>query len=148
METSCNIQTYFWREREKRERGRQDKIMKLICPQITWHGGDSGKNAPILSLDFHPTDRQLLVTAGSDAEARVSRTFDNGVESTDNMIKTKVWVVDGELPRYLFTLSGHESPINCVRWSPDGNSVAAGADGGSIIFWSLPPRYAKNRRAS
>jgi hypothetical protein len=48
-----------------------EHTMKLQCPQVTWHGGENGKNAPILSLDFHPFDRHLLVTSGSDAEARV-----------------------------------------------------------------------------
>jgi len=48
---------------------------KYQCPQVTWHGGDNGKNAPILSLDFHPMDRHLLVTGGADAEARVSAAY-------------------------------------------------------------------------
>jgi hypothetical protein len=46
--------------------------MRLLIPQITWHGGEYGKNAPILSLDFHPRDPRLVVTAGSDSEARVT----------------------------------------------------------------------------
>lgn len=97
--------------------------MKLHCPQVTWHGGENGKNAPILSLDFHPFDRHLIVTSGSDAEARI-------------------WLIesDSDVPRFLFSLTGHESSINCVRWSPDGNAVASGSDGGTIIWWTLPER--------
>lgn len=52
-----------------------------------------------------------------------------------------MWLVDSEgdaTPRFLYTLSGHESSVNCVRWSPDGSAVAAGADGGAIIWWALP----------
>jgi chromatin assembly factor 1 subunit B len=101
-------------------------MVRFSTPQITWHGGEGGKNAPVLSLDFHPSDRHLIVSGGADAEARV-------------------WLVDGEsadhTPRYLYTLTGHELSINCVRWSPDGNSVAAGADGGMLISWTLPARY-------
>eukprot|EP00613_Pedinella_sp_CCMP2098_P077375 CAMPEP_0171935670 /NCGR_PEP_ID=MMETSP0993-20121228/33142_1 /TAXON_ID=483369 /ORGANISM="non described non described, Strain CCMP2098" /LENGTH=301 /DNA_ID=CAMNT_0012576655 /DNA_START=19 /DNA_END=921 /DNA_ORIENTATION=- len=96
--------------------------MRLLCPEITWHGGEHGKNSPILSLDYHPRDPHLVVTAGSDSEVRM-------------------WHMDGESPpRFLFTLTGHESSINCVRWAPDGKSVASGADGGSIIWWALPPK--------
>ena len=56
--------------------------------------------------------------------------------------EARVWVVDGdaEAPRFLFALTGHESSINCVRWSPDGSAVATAADGGSIIWWTFPPR--------
>ena len=40
--------------------------------QITYHGGDNGKNMPIFSVDMHPdTDPLLLATAGTDAETRV-----------------------------------------------------------------------------
>lgn len=46
--------------------------MRLQCPQVTWHGGEQGKNAPILSIDFHPTDRHLVATGGADGEARVN----------------------------------------------------------------------------
>jgi len=53
----------------------------------------------------------------------------------------KLWVFDSEgdaSPRFLNALPGHESSVNCVRWSPNGSAVAAGADGGAIIWWALP----------
>ena len=52
-----------------------------------------------------------------------------------------MWLIDGdkdEAPRFLYSLNGHESSVNCVRWSPDGSAVASAADGGAIIWWSLP----------
>lgn len=96
-------------------------MVRYQTPEITWHGGEGGKNAPVLSLDYHPTDRHVLVSGGADAEARV-------------------WLVDGEStdkPRFLFALTDNEAPINCVRWSPDGNSLASGADGGTLMVWNL-----------
>lgn len=61
--------------------------MRFACPQITWHGGENGKNAPVLSLDFHPTDRQLFVTAGSDAEARVKLFITSSKNKTSHLTK-------------------------------------------------------------
>jgi WD40 repeat protein len=56
---------------QKLSRCFENKTMRLQCPQVTWHGGEQGKNAPILSIDFHPTDRHLIATGGADGEARV-----------------------------------------------------------------------------
>jgi hypothetical protein len=44
--------------------------MKITTPQITWHGGEAGKNDPVLSADVHPCG--VLATGGADAEVRVS----------------------------------------------------------------------------
>lgn len=45
--------------------------MKGITLEIAWHPADilSGKNAPILSIDFHESG--VFVTAGSDSELKV-----------------------------------------------------------------------------
>lgn len=43
--------------------------MKITTPQITWHGGEAGKNDPVLSADVHPCG--VLATGGADAEVRV-----------------------------------------------------------------------------
>lgn len=43
--------------------------MKITTPQIVWHGGENGKNDPVLSADVHPCG--VLATGGADAEVRV-----------------------------------------------------------------------------
>jgi WD40 repeat protein len=32
--------------------------------------------------------------------------------------------------------SGHEKPVNCLKFSPDGKYFASGSDDYSIIIWS------------
>lgn len=45
--------------------------MRGVTLEIAWHPADilSGKNAPILSIDFHESG--VFVTAGSDSELKV-----------------------------------------------------------------------------
>ena len=45
--------------------------MLVATPQITWHGGENGKNDPLLSADVH-LSCGVLVTGGADADVRVS----------------------------------------------------------------------------
>lgn len=53
------------------EKGR----MFVETPQIRWHAeAANGKNAPILSLDAHPT-LPIIATAGADSEVKVSPTL-------------------------------------------------------------------------
>jgi hypothetical protein len=43
--------------------------MQVCTPQITWHGGENGKNDPVMTADIHPCG--VLVTGGADADVRV-----------------------------------------------------------------------------
>lgn len=45
-------------------------LVQVTTPQITWHGGENGKNDPVLSADVHPCG--VLATGGADADIRVS----------------------------------------------------------------------------
>lgn len=46
-----------------------DAMLQVTTPQITWHGGENGKNDPVLSADVHPCG--VLATSGADADIRV-----------------------------------------------------------------------------
>ena len=39
---------------------------------------------------------------------------------------------------HLMTLTKHEGGVNCLRFSPDGLSLATAGDRGSVIVWSVP----------
>lgn len=127
--------------------------MLVDTPQITWHGGEAGKNAPILSIDAHPLctarapqDLQsgkqaekggssfVLATAGTDAEVRL------WVVSQPLEEEEKKWEeagVSGRLQSFVGSLGGHERGVNVVRFSPDGLRLASGSDGGTVVIWSV-----------
>lgn len=87
--------------------------------QINWHD-----TKPVLTLDFHPFSG-ILATGGAD--------FD-----------IKLWLInsgEGEkkVPSvsYHNSLSYHGSAVNALRFSPSGEELASGADGGELILWKL-----------
>ncbi|KGN48363.1 chromatin assembly factor 1 subunit FAS2 [Cucumis sativus] len=93
--------------------------MKGGTLQISWHD-----SKPVLTLDFHPISG-LLATGGAD--------FD-----------IKLWLLNsGEEQKkvpgatYQTSLSYHGSAVNSLRFSPSGEQLASGADGGELIIWKL-----------
>ncbi|XP_021802968.1 chromatin assembly factor 1 subunit FAS2 homolog [Prunus avium] len=93
--------------------------MKGGTVQINWHD-----TKPVLTLDFHPTSG-TLATGGAD--------FD-----------IKLWLINSsetqkKLPAasYQNSLSYHSSAVNVLRFSPSGEQLASGADGGELIVWKL-----------
>ncbi|XP_071715256.1 chromatin assembly factor 1 subunit FAS2-like [Rutidosis leptorrhynchoides] len=93
--------------------------MKGGTLQINWHD-----TKPVLTLDFHPLSG-ILATAGADYDI-------------------KLWVIAAEegekkvpTATYQSSLSYHGSAINAIRFSPSGELLASGADGGELIIWKL-----------
>ncbi|XP_008798986.1 chromatin assembly factor 1 subunit FAS2 homolog isoform X1 [Phoenix dactylifera] len=87
--------------------------------QINWHD-----TQPVLTLDFH-TPTRLLATGGADHDI-------------------KLWVITSDegqkkLPivSYQNSLSYHSSAVNVLRFSPSGEHLASGADGGELVIWKL-----------
>ncbi|KAM0901574.1 hypothetical protein ACQ4PT_019898 [Festuca glaucescens] len=87
--------------------------------QINWHDLQ-----PVLTLDFHPVSRRLA-TGGGDHDIKIW-----AIASDDS---------DKKLPTasYLSSLSSHSSAVNVLRFSPSGENLASGSDGGGIILWKL-----------
>ena len=98
--------------------------MRIFTPQITWHGGENGRNDPVLSVDFHPFCN-VVATGGTDGEVRLWR-LERG---------------EGDAPRPVFmvALSIHERGVNCVRFSPGGTFLASGSDDGNACLWHIKP---------
>ncbi|PKI60166.1 hypothetical protein CRG98_019436 [Punica granatum] len=92
--------------------------MKGGTVQINWH-----ETKPVLTLDFHPTTG-LLATGGAD--------FD-----------IKLWLMVCEAEKkvpaasYQSSLSYHSSAVNALRFSPSGEQLASGADGGELLIWKF-----------
>ncbi|KAK3211690.1 hypothetical protein Dsin_016396 [Dipteronia sinensis] len=93
--------------------------MKGGTVQINWHD-----MKPVLTLDFHPVSG-LLATGGADYDI-------------------KLWLISsGEAQKniptatYQNSLSYHGSAVNILRFSPSGEQLASGADGGELLLWKL-----------
>lgn len=123
--------------------------MLVDTPQIVWHGGEAGKNAPILSLDTHPLSvdrsigvpdgghpglRFILATAGTDAEVRLWIINKPTSKDAENWEQRDV---SGRLQSFVASLGGHQRGVNVVRFSPDGMSLASASDGGTVVIWSV-----------
>ncbi|KAI9296186.1 WD40 repeat-like protein [Neoconidiobolus thromboides FSU 785] len=125
--------------------------MKASTLQFLWHCKD-----PIYSLDFHPNIKDYFATCGSDSTVRLWRLVPRGEEVfpivNEGLKKNKKdpLVIDfskneiskskqvKELPltiEYMATLSGHNAPVNVVKFSPDGSMLASAGDDGSILLW-------------
>ncbi|KAL1564108.1 chromatin assembly factor 1 subunit FAS2 [Salvia divinorum] len=87
--------------------------------QINWHDAK-----PVLACDFHPISA-LLATAGADYDIKIWAT----VSSSDQKKAPGV--------TYQSNLSYHSSAVNALRFSPSGDQLASGADGGELILWKL-----------
>ncbi|KAI6691897.1 hypothetical protein NL676_019607 [Syzygium grande] len=93
--------------------------MKGGTVQINWH-----ETKPVLTLDFHPISG-ILATGGADFEI-------------------KLWLLVCEEQKkgpvaaaYQDSLTYHSSAVNILRFSPSGELLASGADGGELILWKL-----------
>lgn len=93
--------------------------MKGGTVQINWHD-----TKPVLACDFHPISA-LLATAGADYDIKLWAT----VSSIDQKKAPGV--------TYQSNLSYHGSAVNALRFSPSGEQLASGADGGELIIWKL-----------
>lgn len=107
------------------------KPLTVLTPEIRWHCGPTGLNEAVLSIDFLPTAgntgsaaNTVLATGGADKEI-------------------KLWRVRSDLHdhaglEFVFSLSGHDRSVNCVRFSPNGEFLASASDDSTIILWTRP----------
>ncbi|XP_021274320.1 chromatin assembly factor 1 subunit FAS2 [Herrania umbratica] len=93
--------------------------MKGGTVQINWHD-----TKPVLTLDFHPISG-LLATGGADFDIKLW--FINSGEAQKKIPTAS----------YQNSLSYHGSAVNALRFSPSGEQLASGADGGELIIWKL-----------
>lgn len=104
--------------------------MRVETPQILWNAeGDSGKiNAALMSL--------AMIESGS-ASTAVLATAGN---ASDVNLWRLTWGASTKID-YLCNLTRHDSPVNALRFSPDGLHLATASDAGAMIVWSVPAHY-------
>ncbi|URE22400.1 Chromatin assembly factor 1 subunit [Musa troglodytarum] len=87
--------------------------------QVIWHD-----TQPVLTLDFHsPTG--LLATGGADHDIKLWLIRSDESQRSDPTVL------------YQNSLSYHSSGVNILRFSPSGDHLASGADGGELVIWKL-----------
>ena len=121
--------------------------MKVETPQILWHSeDDKGLNAALYSVALvqsgfvedengNKVPSYVLATAGNDKEIHLWKVVWAEANADDPP------VVCGGRPTqidFLCQLSRHEGAVNCVKFSPDGLTLATAGDNGSVILWSVP----------
>ncbi|GLJ54099.1 hypothetical protein SUGI_1158460 [Cryptomeria japonica] len=93
--------------------------MKGGTVQITWHD-----SKPVLTLDFHRLTG-FLATGGADHDIKFWSLHQT--ESKKEVPKAS----------YESSLAYHSSAVNILRFSPSGEQLASGADGGELVIWKL-----------
>jgi chromatin assembly factor 1 subunit B len=128
--------------------------MRVSVIEISWHCQE-----PVFSVDFHPFAPKL-VTAGQDKLVKIwnydleelrrnrfghlSRT---SKQNNDGMVSEKsnvgkfdlFWKSGAFAVKYCASLKNHSAPVNCAKFSPDGQFVASGGDDGFLIVWKYSP---------
>ncbi|CAI5713155.1 unnamed protein product [Hyaloperonospora brassicae] len=112
--------------------------VRVTTPEIRLHCGPTGLNEAVLSLDFlhlhgkidrdaaAVPDTPLLATGGADKEIKLWRVSRDADATTSAALE------------FVFSLSGHDRSVNCVRFSPNGAYLASASDDTSIILWTKP----------
>ena len=90
--------------------------LEILLPQIAWHVNGAGTQA-IQSVDASPTSN-FVATAGNDNEVHM-------------------WKIGNAAGAITFVqaLTGHTMPVNIVRFSPDGLTLASAGIDMQIMLW-------------
>lgn len=127
------------------------KPLTALTPEIRWHCGPTGLNEAVLSIDFLPGHAAAADDddgggggAGDDATRPATVLATGGADK-----EIKLWRVRGDLHdhsglEFVFSLSGHDRSVNCVRFSPNGEFLASASDDSTIILWTRPKSAAED----
>lgn len=98
--------------------------MQVEIPQILWHDEQN----KIMSLDVYPNSAKYFVTSSFNSEG------DSGIRFWELQVQEQPSLKI--TPTYLYDLAGgHTKTVNCVRFSPNGQFLASGADDQLVIIW-------------
>lgn len=120
--------------------------MQVDIPQILWHCEQN----KIMSIDFYPNSDKYFATASYVTEDDAGIRFWELRTKTTKVFSSKEQQADDSgtgtgprtamkvEPHYLYDLAGgHQKSVNCVRFAPNGQFLASGADDQMVIIWTL-----------
>jgi WD40 repeat protein len=90
----------------------------------------------VLQVDYHTNNEQ----GRADASAGVMRQLcynNEGSLFAGASSDRSVYVWDAETSQLKMTFIGHDQPVNCVAFCPDGKTLASGDDAGIVRLWDL-----------
>lgn len=122
--------------------------VRIVTPQISWHARE-----PVLSVDVSP--QGVIATGGSDGEVHIWSVNKESLRAD-------------EIVSFVQDLTGHPKvkafaalvrvgsvacpkqcsraqPVNVVRFSPNGETLATAGDDGLIMLWQQRTRDAEVR---
>ena len=129
--------------------------IKVLAPQILWHGGQNEKGKPdrVYSIDMHPTN--VLVTAGIDDSCpalgcvRLWNIDQLIVEEsgTSNLPSFDTIEFDGK-NNFLVEFNDHAKDVLAARFSPCGTKLATASQGRIIVYVVKTPEHWRKVTAS
>ncbi|KAI8332445.1 WD40-repeat-containing domain protein [Chlamydoabsidia padenii] len=98
--------------------------------EINWHDGQA-----VYSVDFS-SDGERFATAGADATVRLwsikAKSYSTNQHASDDPSRQLPVTID-----FLSELKRHSSPVNVVRFSPNGEYLASAGDDACVILWRI-----------
>jgi WD40 repeat protein len=98
-------------------------------------GNTKGHTYPLTDGKWHPSERNLFITAGRDSTVRIWDIYSKPMGIDQEIMQTTILKAK--------THKNHKIPVNCCAYSQDGNSIIGGVNDGTLQIWSCKGSYWK-----
>eukprot|EP01023_Acetabularia_acetabulum_P045946 TRINITY_DN4688_c0_g1_i3.p1 TRINITY_DN4688_c0_g1~~TRINITY_DN4688_c0_g1_i3.p1 ORF type:complete len:450 (-),score=78.25 TRINITY_DN4688_c0_g1_i3:1942-3267(-) len=92
--------------------------MRVKVEEIFWH-----ENQPVFTVDF--LNDKIFATGGADNSIKFWKLLDLQQLKDESTQIQHIATLEG----------GHTTGVNCIKFSPDGEFLVSGGDGGELFLW-------------